>query len=114
MNWFKLCKLDEVPPNEMRAFTVNGIEVIVLRGADSYLVIPPSCPHMANHLIDGFFDGCILTCNKHLWQWSIVDGQPLGEAERPLLTYEAQTRDGEIWVNLAQELLYEHEREAER
>lgn len=114
MTWTRLCKLNEVPPNEMRAYTVSGIDLIVLRGAEGYLVIPPSCPHMANPLIDGFFDGCVLTCNKHLWQWSIIGGSPIGEAEKPLLTYQTQTRDGEIWVNLEKELLYEHEYEVEQ
>lgn len=113
MSWVKLCNLAEVPINEMRAFTANGVEMIVLRGEDGYLVIPPSCPHMANHLTEGFFDGRVLTCNKHLWQWSIPQGQPIGEAEAPLLAYEAQTRDGEIWVNLERELVYEHECETE-
>lgn len=83
--------------------------MVVVRGTDGFMVIPPSCPHMANPLIDGFFDGCVLTCNKHLWQWSIPGGEPMGEAEVPLLSYEAEERQGEIWVNFDRELTYEHE-----
>lgn len=113
MNWMRLCKLEDVPPNEMRAFNVNGIEMIVLRGEGGFLVIPPSCPHMANHLTDGFFDGCVLTCNKHLWQWQVQDGQPIGEAEMPLLAYEVRLEGDELWVNLERELLYQHQCELE-
>lgn len=74
------------------------------------MVIPPSCPHMANELAEGFFDGCVLTCNKHLWQWSVPDGSPVGEAEAPLLAYESELRDGEVWVNVERELAYDHEK----
>ncbi|MGH8222746.1 MAG: Rieske 2Fe-2S domain-containing protein [Woeseiaceae bacterium] len=113
MGWVRLCRLEDVPVGEMRSFTHEGIGLLVLRGAAGYLVIPPSCPHMANPLAEGFFDGCVLTCSKHLWQWSAASGEPMGDAEAGLLTYEAQTRDGEIWVNLARELRYEHQVEAE-
>lgn len=109
MTWTRLCNLDDVPPGEMRTFALDGIGMIVLRGHAGYLVIPPSCPHMASPLAEGFFDGCVLTCSTHLWQWSVADGQPIGAAESPLLVYEAQTRAGEVWVNLAKELCYEHQ-----
>jgi toluene monooxygenase system ferredoxin subunit len=83
--------------------------MLVVRGNEGFLVIPPSCPHMANPLADGFFDGCVLTCSKHLWQWSIPDGQPMGDAEKALLSYQSEARDGEIWVNFEAPLAYEHE-----
>lgn len=109
MAWHKLCNLDDVPPGELWAYILDGIEMIVLRGHEGYLVIPPTCPHMATPLIEGFFDGRVLTCSKHLWQWSVPGGQSIGEAERPLLKYDAQTRGSEIWVNLVKELLYDHQ-----
>lgn len=109
MRWVRLCNLDDVSTGAMTSLSVENVEVVVVRGESGYLVIPPSCPHMATPLCDGFFDGSVLTCSKHLWQWSIPDGTPIGEAKAPLLTYESQTRDGEIWVNLAQELVYQHQ-----
>jgi len=111
MGWIKLCGLADVPAGEMRICRAQDVDMLVVRGADAYLVIPPSCPHMANALSDGFFDGCVLTCNKHLWQWSVADGQPIGQAEQPLLAYETRTQDGEIWVNLEKELVYDHQEE---
>lgn len=107
--WVKLCELDEVPPGEMWSFVVERVEMLLVRGHESYLVIPPSCPHMANPLIEGFFDGAVLTCSKHLWQWSVRDAQPIGEAQVPLLTYASEIRDGAVWVNLEKKLSYGHE-----
>jgi len=113
MSWVRLCRLADVPVGEMRSFTHEGVGLLVLRSAEGYLVIPPLCPHMENPLAEGYFDGRVLVCDKHLWQWSAANGEPIGEAEVGLLTYEAQTRDGDIWVNLAKELRYDHQHEAE-
>jgi toluene monooxygenase system ferredoxin subunit len=109
MAWERVCKVDELAPGEMRSVTARGVAMVLLRGEQGFVAIPPSCPHMANALIEGFFDGCVLTCNKHLWQWTIPDGQPTGEAEEPLLIYPSQQREGEIWVNVERELAYDHE-----
>lgn len=109
MAWRKLCALDEIGPGEIRPVETEGTPMLVVRGNEGFVVIPPSCPHMANPLAEGFFDGCVLTCSKHLWQWSIPDGQPMGDAEEALLSYESEARDGEIWVNFEGPLAYEHE-----
>ena len=109
MAWERLCETDEIVPCEMRTFDVDGIVVLALRSDAGYMAIPPSCPHMSNPLVDGFFDGKVLTCNKHLWQWSAPGGRPQGVAEAPLLSYETKIEEGSLWVNLERELVYEHE-----
>lgn len=109
MPWHRLCPLDAIAPGEIRPVEAGGTPMLLVRGTGGYVVIPPSCPHMANPLAEGFFDGCVLTCNKHLWQWSIPDGRPLGDAEKALLAYETEERGGEIWVNFEGALAYGHE-----
>ncbi|MGE5615955.1 MAG: Rieske 2Fe-2S domain-containing protein [Bacillota bacterium] len=107
MAWHKLCKLEDVPPGKMRECSANGIPIVVVRGDEGFIAIPPTCPHMDNPLAEGFFDGCILTCSKHLWQWSIPGGEPIGEAEVALLRYPTEARDGDIWVEVDRELEYD-------
>lgn len=109
MSWRKLCGADDVAPGTMREFDAGGVPVVLVRGDQGFLAIPPTCPHMDNALVDGFFDGGILTCNKHLWQWSIPEGEPMGPAECPLLKYPAEARGAEIWVDVERELTYDHE-----
>lgn len=94
----------------MRAFRIDGVELLMIRGATNYLVVPPFCPHMAAPLAEGVLDGHVLTCNKHLWQWSIDDGgECVGLAEAPLLTYPTKEEKGDIYVDLSTILRYEHE-----
>ena len=70
--------------------------LVICTSSKSYLVIPPSCPHMNASLCDGFFDGEVLTCEKHLWQWNGL----------PLNIYESTLKDGCLHVNFMKELKY--------
>lgn len=113
MNWKRACALSDLEDNSMKPMTVGGIDLLVIRSGDTVRAIPPSCPHMRTALAEGFFDGCVLTCIKHLWQWTVDDGKPMGQAEAPLLKYETRQEDGQVYVNVETELRYEHQCEAE-
>lgn len=109
----QLCRLDEVEQGSMKLISVDGTDFLVLRGSeDELLVIPPSCPHMATSLCDGFFDGCVLTCSQHLWQWSVKDGSMQGIAEESLAVYPSREENGVVSIEFQHELKYHHQTEA--
>lgn len=94
----------------MKVVHADGVNFLVLKSAEGRaLVVPPSCPHMNTELCDGFFDGEVLTCSKHLWQWSASDGSMVGIAEAPLLVYPSREADGTLEVDFGEELRYGHE-----
>lgn len=104
-----ICNEDEVPPGTMREFVVDGVTFLVVRGSDgATIVVPPTCPHMFASLSDGFFDGELLTCAKHLWQWQARDGKAAGIAEKPLQVYEHTVDEGRVVVRFNGELTYEY------
>ena len=108
--WHKVCAVDSLAENALQAMEVGGIPVLVVNGQSRRLVIPRSCPHMANPLADGAFDGHVLTCTKHLWQWSVdAGGTPVGMAESPLLCYETKEEGGDLYCRASHELRYQHE-----
>jgi toluene monooxygenase system ferredoxin subunit len=110
--WQKVCELSALSDKGLIETRIGEIPVLVINGSDCRLVVPRSCPHMAASLAEGVFDGHVLTCTKHLWQWSIDDGgSPLGEAESPLLCYDTKEMDGALYCRASAELKYEHEDE---
>lgn len=113
MNWQRACALSDLADKSMKPMSVGGIDLLVIRSGNAVSAIPPSCPHMLAALAEELFDGCVLTCTKHLWQWTIDDGQPTGLAEAPLLKYQTRQEDGQLYVNVETELRYEHQCEAE-
>jgi toluene monooxygenase system ferredoxin subunit len=56
-----------------------------------------SCPYKGLPLCDAHFDGNVLTCLEHLWQWDLRDsGAPRGHAHVPLTMYTAAVHGQEV------------------
>ncbi len=94
-----LCRLDECPPNGIKAFEAEGgPKILVAHSGGEYFGYQAMCPHMDVALEEGFYDGAVLTCHQHLWQWDIRTGAPRGVAEAPLQRYELAEENGVLYV----------------
>ena len=110
--WRKVCAAADVNDGELKRFRAGEIAVVVVGVGDEYRIIPPFCPHMAEPLHEsGICRAGTLTCSKHLWQWNLLTGKEQGPAERPLLFYQSEVRDGEVWACVDKELVYEFDEE---
>jgi nitrite reductase/ring-hydroxylating ferredoxin subunit len=49
--------LDELPPNSMRAVTLSGTPVLLVREGDKVYALEPRCGHMAAHSPKGRWRG---------------------------------------------------------
>ncbi|MBI3068588.1 MAG: Rieske 2Fe-2S domain-containing protein [Betaproteobacteria bacterium] len=108
VHWAKLCGTGEVPDNTMAMFTVNGVDIVLIKAGGGYLALPPLCPHMKEPLLHGCFDGCfdasVPKCNRVLRQSLSETGKPRGIADAPLFVYETRVDSGSVYVNLARQL----------
>lgn len=94
-----LCKTSEVPEDGMKQFELkDGTKVLVLRSGDGFYAYDAICPHQEVELGEGFYDGCVLTCHQHLWQWDVKTGSPMGLAESGLEFYDLKIEGDEIFV----------------
>ena len=110
--WRRVCATADVNDGELKRFQAGEIVVVVVGVGDEYRIIPPFCPHMAEPLHEsGICRAGTLTCSKHLWQWNLLTGKEQGPAERPLLFYQSEVRDGEVWACVDKELVYEFDEE---
>lgn len=108
MNWQVACAADDVAENKIKPCEIDGISIIVVRVDDGFRAYPPVCPHMEEYLEDsGICGRGVMTCDRHLWQWDMKTGEPMGPAEKPLLMYEVKEQNGNVMVFLEQELEYE-------
>jgi toluene monooxygenase system ferredoxin subunit len=94
-----VCSIEDVPANGMKAFEAEGgLSVLVAHSGDDYFAYQPMCPHQDVPLEEGMYDGCVLTCHMHLWQWDIRTGAPMGLAEAPLVYYDVKVEDGKLFI----------------
>jgi nitrite reductase/ring-hydroxylating ferredoxin subunit/(2Fe-2S) ferredoxin len=98
--WKRVCRLDEVPSDGIKQFTVDGTSVAVARAGSDVFACQALCPHEAISLEEGVHDGATLTCLEHRWQFDLKTGAPLGDATCGLTTYPAKQENGEIFISL--------------
>ena len=115
MTWQRVCAVDEIASNTIKKFEVDGISFVVANYGEGFRAFPPSCPHMQEPLdASGMIDDCILTCEKHVWQWDLrTCEKATGMTEEDLLFYELKEEDGEIFIDISQELVYPWEEDDE-
>jgi toluene monooxygenase system ferredoxin subunit len=101
----QVCSVEDVPANGKKSFkTDDGPEILVANFNGGYYAYSDACPHQGTCLGEGFYDGAVLTCHKHLWQWDITTGKPIGLAEEPLEAYQVEIEDGILFVRPASPL----------
>lgn len=94
-----VCRTADIPTNGMKAFEVeDGLKVLIAKSGNDYYAYQAICPHQEVALEEGLYDGCVLTCHMHLWQWDIRTGTPIGLAEAPLEFYDVRVEDGAIYI----------------
>ena len=97
--WSSLGSADELWEGEMRAHTVDGHDIVVVRvdGGDVH-AFQGICPHQEQRLADGDFDGRKLVCFGHLWEFDATNGLGVNPTGCQLTRYPVEVRDGEIHV----------------
>jgi toluene monooxygenase system ferredoxin subunit len=94
-----VCRKSEVPANGLKECEgEGGAKVLIVNSGGEYFACQALCPHEDIPLCEGIFDGTVLTCHQHLWQWDIRTGAPQGVAEKPLERYEVSVEGDAILV----------------
>lgn len=95
----RVCRVGDVPPQGMKCFdTALGVKVLVVHTDAGFRAYQGLCPHQDVCLDEGMFDGAVITCHQHLWQWDAGTGDAVGLAEEPLQAYPVEEVGDEIFV----------------
>ena len=113
--WIKVCLAEDVPENKIKKFPVGDFDIVIANYGDGLRAFPPVCPHMREPLdVSGFLDNGVLTCGKHIWQWDLrACTKASTMTEENLLFYELKVEDGDILVDIREQLSYAWEEEEE-
>jgi toluene monooxygenase system ferredoxin subunit len=95
----RVCRTSEVPANGLKECELEGgLKLLVANSGSEYFAVQAICPHQEVALCEGMYDGAVLTCHQHLWQWDIRTGAPIGIAEAPLERYDVTVEGDVIYV----------------
>lgn len=99
--WHRLAGIDEFPEGTMRAFVVEGREIVVCHGRGGWFALDNSCSHAYARLCEGRLRGYRLICPLHGASFDIRDGRVLGApATVPVSVHRLRIRDGRVEVAL--------------
>jgi toluene monooxygenase system ferredoxin subunit len=94
-----ICRTSDVPANGLKECEgEGGIKLLVANSGSEYFAVQALCPHQDVPLCEGLYDGSVLICHQHLWQWDIRTGAPMGLAEAPLERYDVTVEGDAIYV----------------
>ena len=100
-SWQRVATADEIPEGTMRAFVLEGREVVVGRGAAGWFALDNTCTHAYARLCEGRLRGHRLICPLHGASFDVRDGRVLGlPATAPLAAHQLRIVDGQVEVAL--------------
>ncbi|MFC1846745.1 Rieske (2Fe-2S) protein [Chloroflexota bacterium] len=75
MVFIKVTKIGEIKPGEMKAFNIEGKDILLASYEGSYYAIDNKCPHMGGDLSKGKLEGKIVICPRHKSRFDITTGK---------------------------------------
>jgi toluene monooxygenase system ferredoxin subunit len=95
-----VCRVSDVPANGLKEVDAEGgLKLLVANAGTDFFGYQAMCPHQDVPLCEGLYDGAVLTCHMHLWQWDIRSGAPIGIAEAPLQKYALAVEGDSIYLS---------------
>ena len=72
--WIQVCRAEDVPEGEARAFSVGLREIAIYHLEDGFHATDDLCTHGNASLADGIIDGDAIECPLHLGTFDIRTG----------------------------------------
>lgn len=102
-----IASVDDLLPGGMRAYTVEGEDIVLCNDGSRFYAFQRRCGHMSAPLDMGTANGYIITCPLHSVQFDVTTGKALSLPVPPYSMWEQAmpvTADNLYrWVNLLME-----------
>ncbi len=100
-NWHLVAGIEDIPEGTLRAFELEGRDVVICHSHAGWFVLDNTCTHALARLSEGKLRGCRLICPLHGASFDIRDGRVLGApATTPLPVHQLRIVDDRVEVAL--------------
>ena len=99
----KLAAVNDIPPNELRAFEYAGRRIALYHCGDTFYATTDICSHAYAELSEGYLDSddCTIECPLHGSRFDIRSGAALTlPAYEPIATYPVRVEGEDVLVEL--------------
>jgi 3-phenylpropionate/trans-cinnamate dioxygenase ferredoxin component len=96
-----VAKTTDIPPGQVKVFSVNGKEIALCRVDDEFYAIDDVCTHDGGPLGEGFLDDHQIECPRHGARFDIKTGKALTlPAVMPVKAYPVKVEGDEVKVRV--------------
>lgn len=108
MDYVEIAKTEEIPVGNMKAFVIQGNDILVVNYQGKYYALNNKCTHMKGELAKGKIEGKIITCPRHGSKFDITTGKCVSRAKIFFITmktkyeprYEVRVEGNSIKIGL--------------
>jgi nitrite reductase (NADH) small subunit len=93
-----VARVEDVPPGTVRVVRAGEREIALAHVDGRFYATQNDYGHLKGPLGEGSFDGAVLTCPWHGWQYDVRTGENEFDRAIPLATFEVAVADGEVKV----------------
>jgi nitrite reductase/ring-hydroxylating ferredoxin subunit/uncharacterized membrane protein len=94
-------EVEDLPENKPQRFDVKGEPVLLVRRGQQVYAIGAVCSHYGAPMEQGTLRDNTIECPWHYSRYTLQDGSVIsGPSTAPLPAYDAQIKDGTIWVKV--------------
>ena len=104
-DWHVVCSTAELGDEEVAQYLIGGLAIAVYCVDGEYYATADTCSHQGASLAEGYVEDDVIECPLHQACYHIPTGEVRrGPACEDLPTYPAQSVDGWVYVQYAEEV----------
>ncbi|MGQ0645399.1 MAG: Rieske (2Fe-2S) protein [Elusimicrobiota bacterium] len=96
----KVASKADVPRGQSKLVRVLDKEIALFNGGGKFYALDNLCPHRGGPLSEGAFDGAVVTCPWHGWQFSVADGGFLVNPSVKAPSYPVKVKGDDVFVKV--------------
>ena len=101
MAFHRICDVEEVWEGEMKSFdTDRGKVLLVFPEGGEIVAIQSYCPHQGIPLREGEFNGRVLVCRAHHWEFDPASGLGVNPSDARLKRFRSKIEGESVFVDL--------------
>ena len=101
----KLCELDALEPDSVKAIDINGRAILAARVGDDWYALDDTCSHAKVSLAGGFLeeDDLVIECPAHGALFSLETGEALTlPATKAVASHALEVREDGVYVTITE------------
>ncbi len=100
--WTFVIEENQLQENRPNVVFPKGLSILLIKKAGQIYALSNKCAHMGCGMGGGTLNGYTLQCPCHDWRYDIRTGEFLNAGEIKIPTYQWQSVDGKIYINIGE------------